>query len=186
MNTKSIAIRTALRADARRLAAAHIACWKETYAGLIPDDTLDSLDLNARTVLWQNLISARRTRQNVFIALAGSRVVGFASCGPARDTDLSDWEVYTLYVRKSFQRRGIGTKLWKRCCLSLSRRGGARFHLWVLKANKSAVYFYKRVGGNFCATKSIPIGDQRFSGRAYRFEIRKNDRNGGKNERSNR
>jgi hypothetical protein len=49
-------IRIATPGDAPGLANLHVASWRETYAGLVPDAMLSSLSVEERTALWDQVM----------------------------------------------------------------------------------------------------------------------------------
>jgi hypothetical protein len=48
-------IRIATPDDAQALAEMHVASWRETYSGLLPDKMLSSLSVEARAALERSL-----------------------------------------------------------------------------------------------------------------------------------
>jgi hypothetical protein len=50
-----VTIRVATLAVARDLASMHVASWHETYAGMLPAETLASLSVDARTEMWTKI-----------------------------------------------------------------------------------------------------------------------------------
>ena len=73
----------------------------------------------------QAFINELRSRQTVsFVAEDAGRVVGFITGGDERNKDdIYRGEIYTLYVLKYFQRRGIGGKLVSALATRLNRNG---------------------------------------------------------------
>lgn len=131
--------------DARAVAEVHVAAWRETYAGLIPDRALDALSVPERTALWRRVIEGGGW---VIVAREGERVVGFASGGAARDADAApaDGEILALYLRKTHHGRGTGRALFTAACRRLARDGFRSLRLWVLAGNPTRG-FYRRMGG---------------------------------------
>ena len=60
MNTKptngDLRVRPAVTRDAAAIAETHVACWRETYAGLMPEHVLANLDVEARRLMWKRAI----------------------------------------------------------------------------------------------------------------------------------
>lgn len=131
--------------DARALAEVHVAAWRETYAGLLPDRALDSLSVPERTALWRRVMEGGGW---VIAARDGGRIVGFVSGGPARDTDLpaGTGEIMALYLLKAHHGRGHGKALFTAACRRLARDGCRGLALWVLAGNPTRG-FYRRRGG---------------------------------------
>ncbi len=41
-------------ADADAIGALHVAAWRETYTGILPDEMLAALSVEARRTMWQS------------------------------------------------------------------------------------------------------------------------------------
>lgn len=136
---------TARREDARAIAEVHVASWRATYAGLIPDRVLDSLTVAERTALWQRVLSGGGW---VIVARDGSRVVGFVSGGASRDADAgaAAGEIVALYLLPDHHRRGLGRRLFAAACRRLAADGFRSLRLWVLAENPTRG-FYRHLGG---------------------------------------
>ncbi|MFP3340647.1 GNAT family N-acetyltransferase, partial [Micrococcus sp. SIMBA_131] len=59
-------IRKATKDDALAIATVHVNSWRTTYQVLIPEDYLNSLDIQIREARWQKLIGAGNT---IFVAV---------------------------------------------------------------------------------------------------------------------
>jgi hypothetical protein len=51
-------VRPAVLQDAPAIAAVHVATWRDAYAGLLPDDFLDGLDVDQRAERWRGRLAA--------------------------------------------------------------------------------------------------------------------------------
>jgi hypothetical protein len=76
-----VLIRAATQQDASAIAHVHVQSWLTTYAGIVPDDYLASLNEAERVLLWQDWLT--RDIQVYVIELDGE-VVGFISGGQSR------------------------------------------------------------------------------------------------------
>jgi ribosomal protein S18 acetylase RimI-like enzyme len=139
-------IRRASSPDAGALAALHIACWQEAYAGIYPDAHLRSLSLEERTAGWCGVL-ADEQRVN-FAGVEDGQLVGFASCGPSRDADAAPGtgELYGLYLRSGWWGTGRGWQLWCAARDELEARQLRPVTLWVLEMNARARRFYEGAG----------------------------------------
>jgi acetyltransferase (GNAT) family protein len=94
-------------ADADVIAVLHVASWRETYSGILPDQFLDELSVEVRSAMWRGVLG---DRTNVFVAENGNDIVGFGACGRQRNEALReqgfDGEIGALYVLKPQQRSG--------------------------------------------------------------------------------
>jgi ribosomal protein S18 acetylase RimI-like enzyme len=152
-------IRPASLADAADLASMHVASWRETYPGLLPDSMLTSLSVDKRLAMWQQVMgdTPPSGSPKVYIAEIDSKVVGFGSCCNQRTQTLResgyDGEISAIYVLKAFQRRALGRRLLCAMASDLSGRGFGAVSLWVLRDNAPARHFYERYNAQVVAER---------------------------------
>ena len=140
-------LRLANPSDAYALAEMHVATWQVAYRGLLPDDFLDGLSVEARAERWQHILTG--SPRQTWVACEVERVVGFVSTGICRDDDaLPDrtGEIYGLYVHPDKWRLGIGALLMTQAVHALKLAGYADATLWVLRGNRRARDFYEASG----------------------------------------
>ena len=146
-------IRAARDSDAPELARLHVACWKETYVGLVPRSEIAARDFEVRFLQWQDQLVAGLSR---IVICPG---FGFAQMGPRRDLSLqkSGWpeELYCLFLRISAQRRGLGLALMQ------AVTGYAPFTALVLARNNTACRLYEAAGGAQIDRRSDWLGTVR-------------------------
>ena len=141
------AVRAGIPEDAEKIAAIFVETWRETYPGMLPDRVLIKMSDEAQAFYWSRLLTARRAREFVRVAVnERNAVVGFGSAGPERHGARHEGEIYTLYVRPDFQNRGVGRALICALLAGLRERGCHQAMLWVLAANPSR-FFYEVMGG---------------------------------------
>lgn len=158
MSRARLALRPAGLADAGAIARLHVATWRATYAGILPEAYLVSMREVPQMRQWRGTLSRRQAGESVLVAEVesadGAEIVGFGSCGPARACGLAyRGEVYTLYVGEDWQNRGVGRALLSALFADLSGREYPDAVIWVLSANPSR-YFYQAMGGQ-------PVGERR-------------------------
>jgi ribosomal protein S18 acetylase RimI-like enzyme len=144
--------------DARDLGAMHVASWRETYAGILPQKLLASLSAEARAASWTKILQEPPSeRSTVYLAEHAGAICGFGSCGAQRTESLKDLgydgEVSAIYVLRELQKQGVGTRLFSQMSLDLSRRGCNAAALWVLRDNLTARRFYERYSGQVIAQR---------------------------------
>ena len=140
-------IRTALAADAPRIAEIKVAGWRTAYCGLMPDDVLASLSVDEQAVQWRQRLIEHPGR--VLVAEVGQQVVGYLSAAASRDADPVDpaiGEIYALYVHPDHWRAGVGSALMTAALDTLRRQQFSRVALWVLANNDPAIRFYQAHG----------------------------------------
>jgi ribosomal protein S18 acetylase RimI-like enzyme len=142
-------IRAATEADSAAIGRVHVAAWRETYRGLIPDQVLAALSAEQRTQQWRSGLARGTQGPIVFVAEdPQGALIGFAAAGAAREPD-RNWqaEITALYILQNSQRQGIGTALLRRLSTALQENGRRAVGLWVLTANAGARAFYESIGG---------------------------------------
>jgi ribosomal protein S18 acetylase RimI-like enzyme len=139
-------IRKATADDAWGIANVHIESWKETYAGIINQDYLDSLKIEDRLGLWESSLSQIPQQSAVFVAVnPDNEIVGFASFGKERTGKfLTDGELYAIYILKKYQRGKLGLNLLQAGVGQLLEQGYTSMLVWVLEENNSRK-FYERL-----------------------------------------
>ncbi|GAB7191796.1 GNAT family N-acetyltransferase [Kineococcus sp. NUM-3379] len=140
----NVTVRRAVAADAPQMARVHVASWRQTYRGLMPDAVLDDPELlPARERFWTGALTDERFGGNrVAVAELDGTVIGIAMSGPAEDTDAT-WgaQLYVLYVDATHHGRGAGPAL-----LDAVLDPAAPAALWVADPNPRAQAFYRRHG----------------------------------------
>ena len=163
-----IEVRVARPPDAVAIGAIHVAVWRSAYPGLLPDAYLARLSVTRQARYYE---AAIRGGGGVLIATAsgdelpsgtGRRVIGFATAGRARRTQISgrrlgEGEIETLYVLDDWRDRGVGRGLIRAAGAFLAQAGCRSAFLWVLRDNPSR-WFYQRLGGKPVAESSVRVG----------------------------
>ncbi len=169
-------LRPATSADRAALGALHVACWRESYAGILPQAVLDGLSADGRAAGWRGILAAAGPDKTaVILAEAGGEPVGFISYGRQRHVPLAaryPGEIEAIYLLRCAQRIGTGRALMAEAARGFAARGIAAASLWVLDRNAAARAFYAALGG-------VPTGHEKpvvFAGQslveiAYGFEV---------------
>ena len=143
-------VRSATVEDARAIAALHIASWRATYRGHMPDAMLDGLDLEARTAQRaRSLEAATHDRRGNIVSCSEGIVRAWASWGPERGAfpeHANRYELYAIYAHPDHVGHGHGRALMDHV-VEASRAAGAKtLAVWVLDGNVKAIRFYTRAG----------------------------------------
>jgi ribosomal protein S18 acetylase RimI-like enzyme len=161
-----IAIRRAQAGDAAAIAVVHVAAWRETYAGLVPERMLSALSVQERTRRWHRILTMPEPARAsaVFVAVsAAPDVVGFGSCGrqPLADLVAGGFagEFSALYVLAAHQRRGLGRRLLALMAEDLMAREVRGAALWVLRDNEPARRFYEALGAKVVGRRIETVGE---------------------------
>ena len=149
-------VREAKCDDAPAIARVHVASWRTTYRGIVPDDVLDNLSVEARERQWRGHLYRADDDTFVYVALDGlGAVVGFAHGGPERTGDPEHGgELYAIYLLVSHQGRGLGRSLLAMVRARLQAQGLVGMLIWVAAANAPARRFYEAMGGRAVRRKS--------------------------------
>ena len=137
--TTDVAVREAVLDDAAGIARVHLQAWRESYAHLLPAAALAGLQQGPREAKWREIITT--SGSNVWVACAGTDIVGWASAGAGRDDDAPrPRELNGIYVLASHYGSGAGQMLLD----AALGDGGA--YLWIADNNPRAFAFYRRNG----------------------------------------
>ncbi|WP_093621956.1 GNAT family N-acetyltransferase [Actinoplanes philippinensis] len=143
-------VRHAVPGDAAALAMVHVRTWQAAYAGLIPQDYLDSLDPAQREPGWRQWLAGLRPPAAILVqAEAGAPPVGFVAIQPSRDPGADravTGEITAIYLLPSHQGTGAGRELMAAATDHLVAAGFRRATLWVLETNTAARRFYEAAG----------------------------------------
>lgn len=163
-----VTIRPALPADAAGMADVHVATWRTTYPGLLPDRYLVALDPKAYAAHWRRALADPQRGRGCHVAVdEGGGVLGFGWCGRQRSrVDGYQAEFYALYVVDHAQGQGIGRRLMGVMAEDLVGRGHRSALVWVLQRNPSR-FFYERMGGLHCAEHPISFAGKAMTEIAY-------------------
>jgi GNAT superfamily N-acetyltransferase len=141
-----VKIRKATLEDAEAIATVHVASWQAAYKGIMPEQFLKTLSLEARAATWRKLLQAGTSQ--ALVAQVDEVIIGWIAFGACRDKDkYSNWaEIEALYVLPEFWRKGIGGRLSDSARQLLHTAGYTFATLWVLSENHHARAFYQRNG----------------------------------------
>lgn len=149
-------VRAARASDAAGLARVQVASWQATFAGLVPDEVLSELTSPAAEQQWaerwrEAITKPPTSRHRVHVAYSpgDSVVAGFASAGPATDSDLwpgADGELYELHVLPELAGLGHGSRLLHAVADTLSSDGFHTASTWALSADERRLDFLESTG----------------------------------------
>ncbi|HLN64384.1 MAG TPA: GNAT family N-acetyltransferase [Symbiobacteriaceae bacterium] len=162
-------IRAARPEDAGGIARVHVQSWRSTYRGLVPDEYLAKLSVEARERFWNRQLEKSPNAENVVLVAENESgaIAGFVSGGPQRDEGLDyRGELYAIYLLEDAQGRGAGRGLMQALARELHAAGYRDLMLWVLTTNRSR-QFYEHMGGQFITTKAVEIGGAPLKEAAY-------------------
>jgi ribosomal protein S18 acetylase RimI-like enzyme len=143
--------------DAAAIARVHVAAWRTSYRGLLPDEFLASLSEPNYQERWKRAIGEGSSL--VYVTEEHRGIVGFASGGRERaGEDGFAGELYAIYLLEDAQRRGHGRELVRAIVGGLRDMGLTDMIVWVLRDNVAARRFYEGLGGTYVRAQPITIG----------------------------
>jgi len=171
----NINIREAGMNDIARVAQVHIQSWRETYPGIMPQQKMDSLSLEACTRNWQNAINEGYW---FYIAEVRGELCGFVSGGLNRSnegcaTGLADAcsaELAAMYILAKYHGMGVGRALFNTFKERAASLGHESMVAWVAKQNP-ACGFYARMGGMQVDSRDLMVMGTPVPLLAYSYNI---------------
>ncbi len=113
--TADVSVRLAWADDAAAIAAVQVHSWRERYAGVLPGELLEELQVERFRQAWTHSITRpKEARQRVLVALERATVRGFSATAPSLDQDAdpaADGEVAEFVVHPEHRRAGHGSRL---------------------------------------------------------------------------
>ena len=134
-------------ADAEALARVHVASWRETYRGLLPDAFLARMSEPGYARRFRRELTQPGEHDVILAAINPSGVFGYVAGGPSRAGIDGEAEIATLYVLRAGQGRGAGRRLFAGAVRALAAHGARSLVVSVLRDNARARGFYERLGG---------------------------------------
>ena len=156
----TLRIRPAQPADAPALAHVHVACWRTTYCGILPERFLAEQSLAHRLQQWKrHLADPQRATCDLVAEDTSGCIVAFASAGLQLGGHPGyRGELFTLYVLRPYQRQGVGRRLMRQVCGHLLQRHIRSMLVCALKDNPSRA-FYESLGGKLLGEQPLFLGE---------------------------
>ena len=139
-----VRVRRAGIPDCEELANVFRDSWRHAYTGIIPRLHLEQL-IQARGPDWWK--KSVKSTGHLLILEASDKIVGYATCGPARRNTRHRGEIFELYLTPVYQGIGLGEHLFEACRAQLDVDRLQGLVVWALADNNSACDFYWRRGG---------------------------------------
>jgi ribosomal protein S18 acetylase RimI-like enzyme len=159
-----LTVRAATVEDARDIVRINVHGWRRAYAGIVPQDVLDAMNVDERTERYRYRMG-RPSDYEIRVATEDGEVVGYVTFGPYRigqhdgNPHRTVGEVLAIYVDPPRWGTGAGRALMDAALHRLAERRFRAVRLWVLSANRQARRFYERAGFSADGTAArYPIG----------------------------
>ena len=148
-----VSVRPARTGDVGEIARIQVDTWHFTYAGILPEQALAGLTVDAAEAAWNPAVqSPPSVRHHVLVALEGQWTVGFTAVGPAEDLQAEDPEQSTtaaigpLIVESRWRRRGHGSRLMAAAVDHARSDGMTRAIAWVPESDNGTREFLLGAG----------------------------------------
>lgn len=141
-------VRPARRSDAGAIGEIHVRSWQAAYAGKMPADYLDGLNVDDRIKRWMDTLDGGvRPPDGVLVVEHPSdeRVVGFSYLGASREEE-GIGQIWAIYLHPAAWGIGLGRVLFEGSVDYLRSAGFTEGILWVLDTNDRARRFYELAG----------------------------------------
>lgn len=134
-------VRPARADDLDSIVRVFLACWRWSYADLLPPDLRDLYTVDAASAMWERAPLDRM----VVAGVPGGSVLGVTRFGADPDDPVLG-HVFSLYVHPHAQGLGLGRRLLTAAADRLRADGFGAATLWVFADNGSAREFYAGQG----------------------------------------
>ena len=153
-----VTIRQALPGDADAIGSIWLEAWRTGYRGVVPDEAIARRTDEEAETYWRTALADPDRASLVVVAEAPTDgVVGFAQAGPPEpEVPGYDCELWKLYIREAYHRRGIGRQLMAAMADRLAA-SGMRSLLLRAFVGTAAPGFYERLGGRCLGTEPYEI-----------------------------
>ena len=139
-------LRPARLDDAAAIGRLHIACWAESYAGVLDAAFLAENTVETATAEWRGMLAAGSAEatmpgSRILLGFEGDTLVGVARSTLAEDADaVRPDKLDSLYTLANTHGSGLGARLLDGVL------GDRPAYLWVVTANARAERFYAKHG----------------------------------------
>ena len=163
-------IREANERDLLSIGKVQVESNRSTYVGIMPEDYLNNLSYESKASEWKEKLFSDKSTQFMYVAENyDSNIVGFSSGSLFRTNDLFEREIYSIYILKEFQHKGIGRLLVDVMINKYIENSVSSVVLWTLQDNPSRL-FYEKLGGKIVDKRLIDRGGKELQQIAYAWE----------------
>jgi ribosomal protein S18 acetylase RimI-like enzyme len=163
-------IRQANEEDLLSVGKVQVSSNRSTYMGIMPEDYLNNMSYENKASEWKEKLFSEKSTQFMYVAENDDKnIVGFVAGSLIRTNDLFEREIYSIYILKEFQHKGIGKLLIKAIVTNFIENNVSSMILWTLQDNPSRL-FYEHLGGKIVDTRLIDRGGKELQQIAYAWE----------------
>lgn len=150
--TADVSVRNAVPGDESAIAAVQLGAWRAAWTDTLGEGALAMLDEAAVVERWRTAIASPPARTfHVLVAMAGHRLVGFASVAPVpAPPNAADQTpggiLLALEVAPGEQRAGHGSRLLTAAVDTLRADGADQVITWVTDGDEARIRFLSSAG----------------------------------------
>lgn len=130
-----------------------LACWRRSYARVLPPPLITAMTEQRARELWTPLVPARSG--GALVATSDGVVVGITRWTLGEPG--SAGSIGSLYVHPDTQGGGVGAGLLERAVVDIAASGAERVTLWVFEPNDAARGFYALHGFHPDGTTRVEV-----------------------------
>lgn len=151
MNNINFSIRPARINDALQITTIGYNCWQDSYKGILPDQFLQSINLQQQIKRTEVAINNDSTH---FIVASNSNdsIVGYCSFGPSKRSIFpSHYEIHSIFLMQKERSKGLGSLLLYEAELRMISEKPVAVK--IIKGNLKAIKFFNSNGYNYVSGK---------------------------------
>jgi len=146
----AVSCRLAWPQDAAGIAEVQIGAWRQSYAGVLPEEVLAGLDRDSLVLAWgREITQPAEARQRILVALDEEAVVGYVLTAPATDPDCNpaiDGEIDDLTIATEHEHNGHGSRLLHAAIDTLRADKFERAIVWLTSTDDARRAFLTESG----------------------------------------
>jgi ribosomal protein S18 acetylase RimI-like enzyme len=156
--------------EAEAMAALHVQCWREAYAGFLPSELMSTFSTERRLPMWQ--VAIPHPERFVLSAYDEAKPIGFVISGATDEKHIEnqDGHLWAIYIEGQYHRKGIGRELIAAAAADWLAKGGKSITLGVLAENTDARMFYEKLGARLVKTSTYDWEGHKLADAIYVFE----------------
>ena len=152
--------------DAKSIVEINIKEWKNTYKGIFPNKFLENLSKTEE----ESIEKCKNKINEYIVSKINKRIAGLLRFGKNKKEYNDNYaEIYTLYVDKDYQRKGIGTALINFAFENL--KPNYKYVLISTLVQNDANLFYKKIGGKLIAKVNFSLENNEYEENLYEYEL---------------
>jgi GNAT superfamily N-acetyltransferase len=140
-------IRRAQEQDSAGIARAQVDSYRTAYVDILPGSYLEHFTYEEQEQDWRDLLSAGLESVLYVATTNGDEIAGYALGKPnPGEIPPYECELVALHVRREYQGRGVGCRLFAAVSRELKGQGCNSLFLWTLALNPARSFYEKRGG----------------------------------------